>query len=97
MAVLDMLQRVQVCRRTAKILEGRGLVLRHGTKRRSGVSSQKYFEKCFGALYCICYIKIINFENFKVLLFSLFLFEKQIFATLYKHTENLNLLLFVVE
>ena len=44
-----------------------------------------------GTLYCICCIKIINFENFKVLLFFGFFF---IFAAVYKHIENFKLLLF---
>ena len=66
-------------------------------KRGPGVLTPEKFWKTymrFGALYCICSIKIINFDNFKVLLFSLFLFEK-LSTTVYKHTGNNNLLLFV--
>ena len=63
----------------------------------SRVSPTYLFWKTYmriGVLYCICCIEIINLENFKVLLFSLVLFEEYI--QLYKNTGNYNVLLFAV-
>ena len=78
-------------RRTARIVEGRDPILGPSTKRGPGVSSPETFSKTymrFGALYCNCCIKIINLVNVKVLLFSLDLFEKKLFATVKNLTGN---------
>ena len=65
-------------RRAARISEGARFWVT-ASKEGPGVTLGKKRKKCmrFGALYCICYIKIISFENFKLLFFSQFLFERK--------------------
>ena len=71
-----------------------------GTQHQKGFLWRRHWKNLkniytIGALYCNSCIEIINFDNFKVLIFSLFLFEKNIFATTDKHTGNFNLKLFI--
>ena len=65
-------------RRGARVLEGRGSVLGHSTKRDPGVSPQETLKKMymrFRALYCICCIqKSLILRTLKYYIFSLFLF-----------------------
>ena len=91
-------RRNSICARRTPGLWREGSVLGHSIKRVSwGLNKEQFWKTylCFGALYCICCKQNINCEHSKVSICSLFLFEKKLFATAFKHTWNYNWWLFV--